>query len=82
MAGEKWIIQHLRHLRRFGEDVYVVDKARPFRFGAVPRVMSMHAVIIPVTLPGMSKWAHLRVISPDQQGGDEAAGSGVGLGEC
>ena len=66
VAGEKWIKEHLRHLRRLNEDVYVIDEARPFRFGAGPRIMSMYAVIIPITLPNTSKWAHLRVSVVDQ----------------
>ncbi|OLP76029.1 T-complex protein 1 subunit eta, partial [Symbiodinium microadriaticum] len=61
VAGENWMQRHVRHLHRLREDTYVVEEARPFRFGAGPRVMSMYSVIVPVNIPGAQRWAHLRV---------------------
>eukprot|EP00439_Symbiodinium_sp_Y106_P065967 s2396_g10.t1 len=66
VAGEKWVQHHLRHLHAFREDTFIVEEARPFRFGAGPRVMSTYAVIIPVNIPGAKNWAHLRVSVVDQ----------------
>ena len=59
VAGEKWMRRHLKHLRRLGEDVYMIDEARPFRVGTGPRGMSMYAVNIPINLDRASQWAHL-----------------------
>ena len=66
VAWEKWVQHHLRHLHAFREDTFIVEEARPFRFGAGPRVMSTYAVIIPVNIPGAKNWAHLRVSVVDQ----------------
>ena len=33
VAGKQWIRRHLRYLRARGEDVFVIDEARPYRFG-------------------------------------------------
>ena len=67
VAGYRWMEKHMRHLQRLGEDVYVVDEARPFRFGGGPRIMSTHAVIIPLNVTGATRWAHLRVSVVDQE---------------
>ena len=61
VAGEKWMQRHMKHLHRLQEDTFVVEEARPFQFGAGPRVMSTYSVIIPVTIPCARRWAHLRV---------------------
>ena len=66
VAGEKWVRHHLDHLHRLGEDTYVVEESRPFRFGAGPRVMSSYAVILPINIKGANKWAHIRVSVVDQ----------------
>ena len=65
-AGKKWIQRHLRYLGARGEDVFVVDEARPFRFGGGPRVMSEFAVILPLVVRGASRIAWIRVSVVDQ----------------
>ncbi|CAE7351286.1 MAL3P3.6 [Symbiodinium sp. CCMP2592] len=66
VAGKKWAQRHLRYLRARGEDVFVIDEARPFRFGGGPRVMSEYAVIMPLIVYGASKLAWVRVSIVDQ----------------
>ena len=59
--------RHMRMLQRHGEDLYIIDEARPFRFGGGPRVMSTHAVIMPMQIQGAGKVARLRVSVVDQE---------------
>ena len=67
VAGKQWIRRHLRYLRNRGEDVFVIDEARPYRFGGGPRVMSEYAVIMPVVVRGASRIAWVRVSVVDQE---------------
>ncbi|CAE7294476.1 RE1 [Symbiodinium natans] len=66
VAGERWMRKHMHHLHAMHEDVYIVDEARPFRFGGGPRVMSSYAAIIPLHLQGAEKAVQLRVSIVDQ----------------
>ncbi|CAE7707379.1 RE1 [Symbiodinium sp. CCMP2592] len=66
VAGKKWAQRHLRYLRARGEDVFVINEARPFRFGGGPRVMSEYAVIMPLIVLGASRLAWIRVSIVDQ----------------
>ncbi|CAE6970895.1 RE1 [Symbiodinium sp. CCMP2592] len=59
--------RHLKLLQKHGEDVHIVDEARPFRFGGGPRIMPSYAVIMPLHLAGASKTARVRVSVVDQE---------------
>ena len=52
VVGEKWAKARMAHLRQAGVDVYVVDEARPFRFGAGPRIASLYSIVFPVHVGG------------------------------
>ena len=66
VVGEKWAKAHMAHLHKAGVDVYVVDEARPFRFGAGPRIASQYSVVFPVHVGGGCAVPWLRVSVVDQ----------------
>ena len=66
-AGRRWIERHIRLLQQQGEDVFIVNEARPFRFGGGPRVMSDYAALIPLQLDGAKRAVTLRVSVVDQE---------------
>ena len=66
VVGEKWAKAHMEHLHRAGADVYVVDEARPFRFGAGPRIASQYSIVFPVHVGGGCAVPWLRVSVVDQ----------------
>ena len=67
VAGEAWASAHMEHLHAAGLDVYVVNEARPFRFGAGPRIMSKYSIVFPLNLPGASSVPWIRVSVVDQE---------------
>ncbi|CAE7567214.1 GIP, partial [Symbiodinium necroappetens] len=67
VAGKRWIERHIRLLRGRGEDIFIVNEARPFRFGGGPRILSEYAALIPVQLDGAKRSATLRISVVDQE---------------
>ena len=66
VVGEKWAKAHMTHLHQAGVDVYVVDEARPFRFGAGPRIASRYSIVFPLHIGGGCAVPWLRVSVVDQ----------------
>ena len=67
VVGEKWAKAHMAHLHQAGVDVYVVDEARPFRFGAGPRISSQYSIVFPVQVGGacVIPWLRVSVVNQD-----------------
>ena len=89
VVGEKWARAHMAHLHQAGVDVYVVDEARPFRFGAGPRIASKHSIVFPVHVGGGCAVPWLRVSVVDQdvplllsKGALKALGAKLDLGRA
>ena len=61
------IERHIRLLRGRGEDIFIVNEARPFRFGGGPRILSEYAALIPVQLDGAKRSATLLISVVDQE---------------
>ena len=89
VVGEKWAKAHMAHLHKAGVDVYIVDEARPFRFGAGPRIASQYSVVFPVHVGGGCAVPWLRVSVVDQdiplllsKGALKALGAKLDLGRA
>ena len=67
VVGEKWMQDHIKYLHNQGEDVFIVDEKRPFRFGGGPRVYSTYAVIFPLQVSGSMKVAFVRASVVQQE---------------
>ncbi|CAE7864835.1 Dnah1 [Symbiodinium microadriaticum] len=87
VMGQKWAQTHMKHLHQAGLDAYIVDEARPFRFGAGPRISSEYSVVFPMILKGACgiPWIRVSVVDQDvplllSKGAMKAIGTCLDLG--
>ena len=75
----------MKLLHLHGEGLFILGEVWPFRFGGGPRIMSSHAVVMPIHLQGALDIPRIRVSVVDQdspeQASSQAAWDGHGLGK-
>ncbi|CAE7336253.1 RE2 [Symbiodinium sp. CCMP2592] len=67
VAGLVWAQDHIKHLHQSGIDAYIVNEARPFRFGAGPRISSEFSMVIPLRVQGAECTPWVRISVVDQE---------------
>ena len=61
VVGSRWAEKHVRHLWEKGVETFVIDEARPFRFGDNATTHSSYAIVFPIYVPGAEQRVFVRV---------------------